>query len=444
MMRNIIISMFLSVVVFLPTTATAQFFARQKVVVWEVFDRNNDVKVAEGTKVEIQQYLKEALDGSENYEPYMESIERVNQWLQTQNLPKSPANIAKAVKGILKVDYVIFTTIKILQRSSSFNGYEVHISSEFYSTETLKSERMAYVDMKSDLSLVPSKCAELIGKLLGETVQLSQTTTQTTPVPQQPQYQQQYTYSQTPQPYVENANCGLNMKMVYVEGGTFQMGATSEQGGDAEGDETPVHTVTLDSYYIAECEVTQAQWQKIMGTTLSEQKSKAGASSTYGVGDNYPMYYVSWEEAQDFCRELSRITGKKYRLPTEAQWEYAARGGKHNSGAKYSGRSSIATVAWYTENSGSTTHAVKQKTPNELGLYDMSGNVWEWCNDWYSSSYYSSSPQNNPTGPSSGSDRVLRGGSWGSAASKCRVSYRGNNTPSSRSNDYGFRVVCLP
>jgi len=414
--------MFLSVVVFLPTTATAQFFARQKVVVWEVFDRNNDVKVAEGTKEEIQQSLKEALKNSENYEPYMESTERVNQWLKSQNLPKSPAYIAKAVRATLKVDYVIFTTVKILQRSSSFNDYEVHIQSEFYSTETLKSERMAYVDMKSDLSLVPSKCRELIGKLLGEDVQVTHTE------PLQP-YPQQTANSY--QPYVENANCGLNMKMIYVEGGTFQMGATSEQESP-DSDEKPVHSVTLDSYYIAECEVTQAQWQKIMGTNPSHFKGDA----------NRPVEMVSWEEAQDFCRELSRITGKKYRLPTEAQWEYAARGGKHNSGAKYSGRSSIATVAWYDENSGSTTHPVKQKTPNELGLYDMSGNVWEWCSDWYGD--YSSGSQTNPTGPSSGSFRVMRGGSWYSTARYCRVSDRNDFTPSSRSRNLGFRVVCLP
>ena len=423
--------MFLSVVVFLPTTATAQFFARQKVVVWEVFDRNNDVKVAEGTKEEIQQSLKEALKGSENYEPYMESIERVNQWLKSQNLPKSPAYIAKAVRATLKVDYVIFTTVKILQRSSSFNDYEVHIQSEFYSTETLKSERMAYVDMKSDLSLVPSKCRELIGKLLGEDVQVSHT------VPLQP-YPQQTANSY--QPYVENANCGLNMKMVYVEGGTFQMGSN-----DGESDEKPVHSVTLDSYYIAECEVTQAQWQKIMGTTVYQQRDKANSSwAMKGVGDNNPMYYVSWEEAKAFCAKLSELTGKTYTLPTEAQWEYAARGGKHNDSSQFSGHYMEDVVAWYKSNSGDTTHPVKQKRANKLGLYDMSGNVWEWCNDWYGSSYYSSSPQTNPTGPSSGSYRVIRGGGWINAASSCRVARRYDYTPSNRYSIVGFRVVCLP
>lgn len=245
------------------------------------------------------------------------------------------------------------------------------------------------------------------------------------------------------QNYVENAGCDLGMEMVYVEGGTFTMGATSEQSGEAGSNESPAHSVTLDSYYIAECEVTQAQWQKIMGTTVYQQRDKANTSwPMRGVGDSHPMYYISWEEAQNFCRELSAITGKAYLLPTEAQWEYAARGGKHSKGYKYSGSYTIDAVAWYSDNSGSTTHPVKQKRANELGLYDMSGNVWEWCSDWYG--LYSSSSQNNPTGASSGQYRVLRGGSWYYITQYCRSSKRGYYTPSNRYNNYGFRVVCLP
>ena len=240
--------------------------------------------------------------------------------------------------------------------------------------------------------------------------------------------------------YVENANCGLNMKMVYVEGGTFQMGSN-----DGSSDEKPVHSVTLDSYYIAECEVTQAQWEKIMGTTVYQQRDKANSSwPMRGVGDNNPMYYVSWEEAKAFCAKLSELTGKTYILPTEAQWEYAARAGKHNDSSQFSGHYMEDVVAWYESNSDQTTHPVKQKRANKLGLYDMSGNVWEWCNDWYGDSYYSSSPQTNPTGPSSGGYRVVRGGSWYNTASNCRVAARDYNTPSLRDDDVGFRVVCLP
>ena len=222
---------------------------------------------------------------------------------------------------------------------------------------------------------------------------------------------------------------GLNIKMVYVEGGTFQMGATSEQGSDAESDEKPVHSVTLDSYYIAETEVTQAQWRAIMGNNPSSYS-----------GDNRPVESVSWFEAQTFCEKLSAMTGKKYVLPTEAQWEYAARGGNKSKGYTYSGSNDINSVAKYNSSDGHNN--VKSKQPNELGIYDMSGNVWEWCSDWYGS--YSSSSQTNPTGPSSGSYRVLRGGGWYYYAKYCRVSYRNNSNPSYRYDYYGFRVVCLP
>lgn len=235
---------------------------------------------------------------------------------------------------------------------------------------------------------------------------------------------------------------GMSFDMVYVEGGTFQMGATSEQGGYYDSDEKPVHSVTLSDYYIGKFEVTQGLWEEVMGTTIHEQRIKAGYSSTYGVGSDYPMYYVNWKEAQEFCKKLSQLTGKTYVLPTEAQWEYAARGGVKSRGYKYSGSNTIGNVAWYIYNSSSSTHPVATKQPNELGLYDMSGNVWEWCSDWYG--YYSSESQSNPTGPSTGSHRVLRGGSWNSYAGGCRVSNRPYDLPSSRYNCPGFRVVLLP
>lgn len=221
------------------------------------------------------------------------------------------------------------------------------------------------------------------------------------------------------------------MKMIAVEGGLFQMGATSEQGEDARDNESPVHQVQLESFYIAECEVTQTQWKKIMGENLSEFKD-----------DTHPVEMVNWEDAQKFCRELSALTGKTYQLPTEAQWEYAARGGKNSQKYKYSGSDELDAVAWYKQNSNAKTNPVKQKRANELGLYDMSGNVWEWCSDWYGT--YSSSMQNNPTGASSGQSRVLRGGSWYCDAQYCRVSFRGYAAPSDRGDGSGFRVVCLP
>ena len=236
---------------------------------------------------------------------------------------------------------------------------------------------------------------------------------------------------------------GVNMKMIWVEGGDFLMGCTSEQGGDCGSDEQNVRRVTVDGFYIGMLEVTQSQWEKVVATSIYQQKSKADASSTYGVGPDYPMYYVSWDEAMEFCRLLSNKTGRTYTLPTEAQWEYAARGGNKNEGVKYAGSNMIDAVAWYGSNSANTAHIVGSKRANALGIYDMSGNVWEWCKDWYADSYVSYDT-NNPVGPSSGSGRVRRGGGWSYAASNCRVAGRYYSSPSDRDDYLGFRVVCLP
>lgn len=241
---------------------------------------------------------------------------------------------------------------------------------------------------------------------------------------------------------------GVSFTMILVEGGTFTMGATSEQGSDCYDNEKPAHSVTLSDYYIGQTEVTQALWKAVMGSTVYQQRDKADKSwPIRGEGDNYPMYYISWNECQEFVNKLnsllsSQLGGKRFALPTEAQWEYAARGGRKSNGYKYSGSNTIDYVAWYTDNdnSSSATHPVATKSANELGIYDMSGNVWEWCQDWYGS--YSSASQTNPTGASSGSNRVKRGGSWGCSASYCRVSYRIYNSPASRYSDLGLRLVC--
>ena len=228
---------------------------------------------------------------------------------------------------------------------------------------------------------------------------------------------------------------GVTFRMVYVSGGTFQMGATSEQGSDAYNDET-VHSVTLSDYWIGETEVTQALWYAVMG-----KKPTSGGwqwSSSYGLGDNYPAYYVSWNDCQTFIQTLNELTGMSFRLPTEAEWEFAARGGNSSQGYKYAGCNTIGDVAWYDSNSDIKTHPVATKSPNELGLYDMSGNVCEWCQDWYDS--YSSSAQTDPVGPSSGSLRVVRGGSWSTDAGSCRVSYRGGDNPSYW-HDGGLRLA---
>ena len=219
--------------------------------------------------------------------------------------------------------------------------------------------------------------------------------------------------------------------MVYVEGASFDMGATSEHGSDTYKDEYPVHSVTLSGYYIGKCEVTQELWKAVMGSNPSHFK-----------GAQYPVESVSWNDCQNFIKKLNSLTGMTFRLPTEAEWEYAARGGNQSSHYKYSGSGNIDDVAWYDGNSGYKTHAVGTKTANELGIYDMSGNVWEWCSDRYGD--YSAGAQTNPQGPSSGSLRVLRGGSWGNNAKDCRVSYRYGYDPSSSHINRGLRLVLVP
>ena len=216
--------------------------------------------------------------------------------------------------------------------------------------------------------------------------------------------------------------------MVYVSGGTFTMGGTSEQGSDAYDDEKPTHSVTLSSYYICKYEVTQALWRAVMGNNPSNFK-----------GDNLPVEQVSWDDCQTFINRLNSYTGRNFRLPTEAEWEFAARGGNYSRHYKYSGSNYISDVAWYDGNSNNRTHPVGTKQANELGLYDMSGNVWEWCSDWYG--LYSSYSQNDPTGPNSGSYRVIRGGSWYNLAGCCRSSRRSGYAPGGRAFDLGLRLV---
>lgn len=240
--------------------------------------------------------------------------------------------------------------------------------------------------------------------------------------------------------FVETA-LGLNMKMVYVEGGTFVMGAEADDK-DAYDNEKPPHMVTLNSYHIAQFEVTQSQWQKVMGTTIQQQNKLSDYKGLYGVGDDYPMYHINHAEAKAFCERLSALTGKIYKLPTEAQWEFAARGGANNRTYRYSGGSSIDDVAWHIGSGGEKSHhVVGEKHPNGLGLYDMNGNVWEWCEDWYG--VYEAAPQIEPRGAAKGEQKVFRGGSWYDVERNCTVTFRSAENPAKRMNNVGFRVVMI-
>jgi len=251
----------------------------------------------------------------------------------------------------------------------------------------------------------------------------------------------------------------VGIEMVFVQGGTFNMGATAEQGKSNFGITEPVHSVTLSDFYIGKYVVTQKQWKAMMGSNPSK----------FTGNDNLPVETVIWSDIQEFIRRLNWKTGKKYRLPTEAEWEYAARGGNKSKRYKYSGSDNIDDVAWYAENSNRMTHPVGGKMPNELGIYDMCGNVCEWVNDWFDMEYYKKSPKNNPTGPTDIEARersqqllresirnrtiytadisrygpfcVLRGGGWRSDAHDCRISTRFSDSPISRKLLAGFRLA---
>ena len=217
---------------------------------------------------------------------------------------------------------------------------------------------------------------------------------------------------------------GVSFKMLPVEGGTFTMGDDNYSNG------RPAHQVTLSSFCLGETEVTQELWEAVMGSNPS-----------YFTGDlTYPVDQVTWNDCQTFITKLNEMTGKVFRLPTEAEWEYAARGGNKSKGYKYAGSDYIDDVAWYKENSENTTHPVAGKNANELGLYDMSGNVVEWCYDWYSSSY-NGEAQTNPTGPDSGQYRVYRGGNWKNDVASMRLTYRGWAVQSAKGNYIGLRLA---
>ena len=229
-------------------------------------------------------------------------------------------------------------------------------------------------------------------------------------------------------PKTQNPSTKGYIKMVKVEGGTFQMGSNENDS------EKPIHQVTLSTFEIGKYLVTQQQWEGIMGSNPSYFKNYKDC----------PVERLNWKDVDEFIKKLNtRYPGMNYRLPTEAEWEFAARGGNQRASSfTYSGSNNVGEVGWYRDNSGKKTHPVGQKKPNELGLYDMSGNVWEWCEDWYTN--YPSDPQNNPSGPSSGTDRVLRGGSWNRNAYSLRTAYRYINEPYRRRSVIGFRLARTP
>ena len=353
--------------------------------------------------------LKEGMHLIEAKKDGYRSQQRTINLSQQQKLDVAFSELA-AIQGNLSVNYkpfgadVYIDGNKVGQSPRVFNGllvgnHKVEIKKDGYGTES------------KQVNILEGQTATLAGMLIANTSSSMASGT-----------------SLTGNTITIPVKDGISIDMVRVEAGTFTMGATAEMK-DPWDNEKPTHRVTLtNDYYIGKYEVTQALWQAVMGNNPS-----------YFKGDNLPVEKVSWDDCQEFISKLNRLTGKTFRLPTEAEWEYAARGGKKSRGYQYSGSSNISDVAWYEDNSGSKTHAVGSKQANELGIYDMTGNVWEWCHDWYGK--YSSSSQTNPTGATSGSIRVNRGGSWGSSAGLCRSSFRNYNSPDSRSVNLGLRLI---
>ncbi len=231
-------------------------------------------------------------------------------------------------------------------------------------------------------------------------------------------------------PKVKAALQQIEANMVAIDGGTFTMGCVNPQDSECYYWEKPRRTITVNTFYMNKFAVTQREWKTIMGTEPSNKSCP-----------DCPVVNVSWYDAQMFINKLNQLTEKNYRLPTEAEWEYAAKGGNKSHGYKYAGSNNAMEVAWYDTLISHESHPVGKKLPNELGLYDMSGNVWQWCSDWFDEKYYSTGPSNNPKGAASGASRSLRGGSWWGPLKDCRVANRDLYPPDSKDDDVGFRIA---
>lgn len=402
-------------------------FAQKKVAVWETKCSDNSLKNIQKTMV--RGGMEASVGNATGYEVYDRSAFDVI--MKEHGFERSGAVSDDEIKEMGKLAGVQY----IIVPEAVVDGDDFYLIVKMLDVEKGKFGGVHQALCTPAAKDIYSACEKLGKELFGNTGSIGSTGVGTNRPAGGGDMQRGQNYTETA--------FGIDMRMVYVEGGTFTMGCTSDQGGECQSDESPTRQTTVSSFYIGMLEVTQGQWEKVMGTSIFQQQSKAGSTATYGTGADYPMYYVSWEEAKEFCTRLSRQTGKTYRLTYEAEWEYAARGGKKNEGTKYSGGWSIDDVAWYTSNSSSSTHPCGTKRPNALGIYDMSGNVIEWCEDWYGSQYLQYD-NNNPKGASSGPNRVIRGGSKSYEAKGCRVTYRNKITPSGRYSDLGFRVVCVP
>lgn len=412
---------FLFVTLLLPLFVAAQ--ETKRVAILETVDKYD--KVPYGVKLQLRSNLTYAISSTPGYE----GIDRVDMSsiMGEHNFQRTGMVTQAQIK---KLGEMTGAGSVLVAEAAIYDASHIIITAKILNVETAGIENSAPAKVAgTDPESMEQACSDLAARLLGVGSNSNNSSRSS-----------RGSNVQRGQNYTETA-FGINMQMIYVEGGSFTMGCTGDQGGDCEDDESPNRMTTVSSFHMGMLEVTQGQWEKVMGTSVYQQSNKANPEWLMrGVGADYPMYYVSWEEAKEFCARLSRQTGKNYSLPTEAEWEYAARGGNKSEGTKYSGGWSIDDVAWYNGNSGGSTHPCGTMRANALGIYDMSGNVWEWCEDWYGKSYIQYD-NNNPKGASMGSCRVLRGGSWNDCAEYCRVSNRNSGSPGNRSYRSGLRVV---
>lgn len=406
------------VVLFLASTLalTAQ---TKKVALLETLNGDKAVQVKGIEMNMVRGELRKAISNQVGFQAFTRTdIDQLMKEHGFQNSGMVSDSQRKRLGEMSGADYICVSTLTKSDTEFYLEAYLIDIETGEISNPATQYGRLEGGTYANLFHICQDLSQELIGYVDSS---VSYTSVPTRPIPNRPQSQNADVIT------VRVGN--VSFDMIKVEAGSFAMGCTSEQGGDCYNSETPYHRVTISrDYYIGKFEVTQELWEAVMGNNPSRWKAF-----------DRPVENVTWNDAQKFCAELSRMTGRQFRLPTEAEWEYAARGGKKSTNAKYSGSSSISNVAWYGDNSGGQTHSVGKLRPNELGIYDMSGNVWEWCYDWYGS--YDSASQIDPMGPSSGSCRVLRGGSWYNDARSCRVSDRYDYGPGDRDGNRGFRLV---
>ena len=427
--KNIVSILFFVLVFMLPTQLLAQTNELVRVAILETVDKEGNVDYAK--ELLLRQTLTFAINRTQGYEGY--NRVDMKQITGEQNFQRTGMVSDEQIK---RVGVMTGAKYILIAEVANYSHTEILVLANLVDIESGKIVNSSIPKVTSvESEALTKSCIDIAKTLLNVGGGMSSTSSTSYSHTSSNSYgSSNYGNSGSMQNQTFTVK-GVPFTMIYVEGGSFVMGCTSEQS-DCNDDERPTHRLMLDSYYIGETEVTQELWRAVMGDNPSKFR---------GDETKLPVEMVSWEDCQFFITLLNRMTGRKFRLPTEAEWEYAARGGRKSENNKYAGAPSLDYVGWYKNNSGSRTHDVKSKIPNELGIYDMSGNVWEWCQDWFGSGYYANSPQANPTGPSSGSYRVCRGGCWETNdAQYCRVANRDHLSPGYRSDGIGFRVVLLP